>query len=64
MVLDNGSGVIKLGLAGGKMPSVVEPALYGVPKRYSLQMAGMDNKKDRLYGSAATGKAGVLQLGK
>lgn len=62
VVLDNGSGVIKLGLAGGKMPSVVEPALYGVPKRYSLQMAGMDNKKDRLYGSAATGKAGVLQL--
>lgn len=63
VVLDNGSGVIKLGLAGGKMPYVIEPALYGIPKRYSLQMAAMDDKKDRLYGSSATAKAGVMHLG-
>ena len=63
VVLDNGSGIIKLGLAGSKMPTVVQPALYGIPKRYSLQMAGMDNKKDRQYGESATARAGVMQLG-
>ncbi|XP_074629186.1 uncharacterized protein LOC141886805 isoform X2 [Acropora palmata] len=62
VVLDNGAGVIKLGMAGDKMPTVIEPAVYGIPKRYSLQMAGMDNKRDRLYGSSATAKAGVMQL--
>lgn len=64
MILDNGSGVVKLGLAGSKTPTVVQPALYGIPKRYSLQMAGMDNKKDRQYGESATARAGVMQLGK
>ena len=63
VVLDNGAGVIKLGMAGDKMPTLIEPAVYGIPKRYSLQMAGMDNKRDRLYGSSATAKAGVMQLG-
>lgn len=62
VVLDNGAGVIKLGMAGDKMPTLIEPAVYGIPKRYSLQMAGMDNKRDRLYGSSATAKAGVMQL--
>ena len=64
IVIDNGSGVIKLGLAGEKIPTVVQPALFGIPKRYSLQMAGMDNKKDRMYGDSATMRAGVMQLGK
>ena len=64
VVLDNGCGTIKLGLAGHKKPSVIQPALYGISKRYSLQMAGMDNKKDRRYGDAASMKAGVMQLGK
>lgn len=63
VVLDNGAGVIKLGMAGDKMPTMIEPAVYGVPKRYSLQMAGMDSKRDRLYCSSATAKAGVMQLG-
>lgn len=62
VVIDNGSGIIKLGLAGGKTPTVVQPALYGTPKRYSLQMAGMDNKNTRKYGNAATSRAGVMQL--
>ena len=64
MVIDNGCGTIKLGMAGEKKPSIVQPALYGVPKRYSLQMAGLDNKKDRQFGDAAATKAGVMQLGK
>ena len=64
MVIDNGCGTIKLGMAGEKKPSVVQPALYGIPKRYSLQMAGLDNKKDRKFGDAAAMKAGVMQLGK
>ena len=64
VVLDNGCGTIKLGFAGHKKPSIVQPTLYGIPKRYSLQMAGMDNKKDREYGDAAAMKAGVMQLGK
>ena len=51
-------------MAGEKKPSVVQPALYGIPKRYSLQMAGLDNKKDRQFGDAAAMKAGVMQLGK
>ena len=51
-------------MAGDKKPSVVQPALYGIPKRYSLQMAGLDNKKDRQFGDAAAMKAGVMQLGK
>ena len=63
-MIDNGCGTIKLGLGGDKKPSVVQPNLYGIPKRYSLQMAGMDNKKDRKYGDAAAMKAGVMQLGK
>ena len=64
VVLDNGCGTIKLGFAEHKKPSIVQPTLYGIPKRYSLQMAGMDNKKDREYGDAAAMKAGVMQLGK
>lgn len=64
VVIDNGCGTIKLGMAGEKKPSVVQPALYGIPKRYSLQMAGLDNKKDRQFGDAAAMKAGVMQLGK
>ena len=64
VVLDSGCGTIKLGFAGHKKPDVIQPALYGIPKRYSLQMAGMDNKKDRAYGDAAAMKAGVMQLGK
>ena len=63
-MIDNGSGIIKLGLAGDKTPAVVQPSLYGIPKRYSLQMAGMDNKKDRMYGDSAAMRAGVMQLGK
>ncbi|XP_022794420.1 actin-100-like [Stylophora pistillata] len=62
VVIDNGCGTIKLGMAGEKKPSIVQPALYGVPKRYSLQMAGLDNKKDRQFGDAAAKKAGVMQL--
>ncbi|XP_078344788.1 uncharacterized protein LOC144630315 isoform X2 [Oculina patagonica] len=62
VVLDNGCGTIKLGWAGHKKPGVIQPALYGIPKRYSLQMAGMDNRKDRMYGDAAAMKAGVMQL--
>ena len=63
VVLDNGSAIIKLGLAGDRKPRVVQPALYGIPKRYSLQMAGMDNRKDRTYGDGAAMRAGVMQLG-
>ena len=37
--------------------------MIGIPKRYSLQMTGMNGKKDRKYGSAATNAAGVLHLG-
>ena len=63
VVLDNGSAIIKLGIAGDRKPRVVQPALYGIPKRYSLQMAGMDNRKDRTYGDGAAMRAGVMQLG-
>ena len=63
VVLDNGSAIMKLGLAGDRKPRVVQPALYGIPKRYSLQMAGMDNRKDRTYGDGAAMRAGVMQLG-
>ena len=63
VVIDNGCGVLKAGFAGERKPRVVEPAVIGVPKRYSLQMTGMNSKKDRKYGLAATSGAGVLHLG-
>ena len=64
MVLDNGSGSIKLGLAGDKMPTVIQPAVVGTPQRYSLQMTGMDYKKHLKYGDVAMATAGVMHLGK
>ena len=64
VVIDNGCGCIKLGLAGDRNPRVVQPMVYGIPKRYSLQLAAMDSKKDRKYGDAAALMAGVMQLGK
>ena len=64
VVLDNGCGIIKLGMATDKRPMVTQPSIVGTPQRYSLQMTGMDHKKHLKYGDVAMGAAGVMHLGR
>merc|ERR1719476_967037 len=60
IVIDNGSGNIKAGLAGEDAPSAVFPSIVGYPK-YEEGMVGMGHKES-LVGDEAQGMRGVMTL--
>eukprot|EP00330_Aristerostoma_sp_ATCC50986_P010896 CAMPEP_0114580306 /NCGR_PEP_ID=MMETSP0125-20121206/4623_1 /TAXON_ID=485358 ORGANISM="Aristerostoma sp., Strain ATCC 50986" /NCGR_SAMPLE_ID=MMETSP0125 /ASSEMBLY_ACC=CAM_ASM_000245 /LENGTH=315 /DNA_ID=CAMNT_0001771799 /DNA_START=25 /DNA_END=972 /DNA_ORIENTATION=+ len=60
VVIDNGSGMCKAGLAGEDAPSVVFPAVTGRAK-YQSGMIGTE-QKDLYIGEEAMAKKGVLKL--
>lgn len=60
VVLDNGSGMVKAGIAGEDAPSVVFPAIVGRPKHATV-MQGVATKSEYI-GDQAMQKKGVLNL--
>jgi len=60
IVIDNGSGNIKAGLAGEDAPQAVFPSIVGYPK-YEEGMVGMGHKES-LVGDEAQGMRGVMTL--
>jgi len=59
-IIDNGSGMMKAGVAGDDAPSVVFPAVVGTPKQASA-MQGV-TQKSFYIGDEAQQKRGVLNL--
>mmetsp|Transcript_39254 Transcript_39254/g.73230 ORF Transcript_39254/g.73230 Transcript_39254/m.73230 type:complete len:378 (-) Transcript_39254:37-1170(-) len=60
IIIDNGSGHVKAGIADEEAPRCVFPAVVGKPKHDAL-MPGTENK-ELFLGDEAVGKRGVLQL--
>ncbi|CAE7805624.1 unnamed protein product [Symbiodinium sp. CCMP2456] len=60
VIIDNGSGHVKAGVADEEVPRCVFPAVVGKPK-HAAMMPGSD-KKDFYVGEEAMGKRGVLCL--
>ena len=59
-IIDNGSGMMKAGIAGDDAPSVVFPSIVGTPKQQSA-MQGV-TQKSQYIGDEAQQKRGVLNL--
>lgn len=60
IVLDNGSGVIKIGIAGELLPRASFPTVTGKPK-FKGVMLGMD-RKNLYVGDEAMARRGMLEL--
>jgi len=60
VIIDNGSGHVKAGLAGQEAPSEVFPALVGRPK-HGMAMPGSEHRQ-YFMGDEAISKRGVLSL--
>lgn len=60
IIVDNGSGFIKVGVAADDAPKSSFPTVIGRPKQPG-QMVGMD-QKDIYIGNEVTSKEGVLLL--
>lgn len=61
VVIDNGSGMCKAGVAGDDSPSVCFPSIVGRPKNQGQVMIGTDTK-DVFIGEDAQAKRGILKL--
>ena len=60
VVIDNGSGMCKAGIAGEEAPKTVFPSIVGRPKNPAM-MIGLDGK-DVFVGDEAQAKRGILHL--
>lgn len=63
VVLDNGTGVIKAGMAGGDRPSVIFPSTVGVPKHVKMMPGGALEGAEYVVGQRALQHRGALVLG-
>src|SRR5690554_928368 len=61
VVIDNGSGIVKAGLAGEEKPRVVFPSLVVRPM-YRSVMPGTGKAQDVFVGDEAQAKRGILKL--
>lgn len=62
VVVDNGTGVVKAGMAGGDRPTVVFPSTVGRPKHVRMMPGGALEGRDVVVGRRALEHRGALVL--